>query len=135
MSPCAYPNCECGGGALCDSSMYDESVYMITQQGMVAQFYYEKMGRIPVPYEARAALVEEIAELTAALALGAEPEDFLKELADVLYTCYGLATAEGWNLVEAFRLVHESNMTKQKTASGKIQKGENYVAPDLSGCV
>src|SRR3972149_2730140 len=36
----------------------------------------------------------------------------LKELADLAYVIYGTAEAFGWDLDEALRRVHESNMSK-----------------------
>ena len=51
----------------------------------------------------------------------------LKEMADMMYTLYGYAIARGYNLDAAFEAVHESNMTKEFTPTGKIQKGVNYV--------
>lgn len=105
-----------------------------TQQGMVAWFDMVMRDRQPTPDEARKNLLEEVAELTSAIALeGAEAQ--LKELADVLYVCYGYANARGWNLHRAFQLVHESNLLKEPTPEGKIAKGPNYVAPDLSSCI
>lgn len=112
--------------------MSSDTAYVPTQQGMVAAFYITKLGRLPTPREARACLLEEISELTQAVALDG-PAAQLKELADVVYVAYGYALARGWNLAEAFRLVHVSNMTKEPTKAGKIRKGAAYVPPDLSG--
>ena len=116
--------------------MVTEKKLAATNQGLVAAFYYDKLGRLPTPAEARAVLLEELGELSAALALGSEPTDTLKELADVLYVCYGYATANGWNLTRAFQKVHASNMTKEaRDTAGKVRKGAAYVAPDLGDCI
>ena len=70
------------------------------------------------------------------------PENLLKELADVLYVTYGYALTFGFDLDEAFRRVHASNMSKVDAngypivrSDGKIMKGENYREPDLSDLV
>ena len=78
-------------------------------------------------------ILEELAETFDAIAEG---KGFLKESSDLLYTVYGLQHALGYCEVseEAFRRVHESNMTKtpgNKSPTGKILKGPDYVAPDL----
>ena len=93
-------------------------------------------------------ITEEVRELEdALLALGwsDEPdtrEAFTKELADLLYVCYWTAAKIGIDLNEAFRRVHASNMSKLgpdgkpvKREDGKVLKGPNYHAPDLSGVV
>ena len=54
-----------------------------------------------------------------------------KEAADLLFTLAGLMDEEGIDLDVAFRLVCESNMTKERTLSGKVQKGADYVEPDM----
>ena len=66
----------------------------------------------------------------------------LKELADVLYVTYGYALTFGFDLDEAFRRVHASNMSKVDAngypivrSDGKIMKGDNYREPDLSDLV
>lgn len=61
----------------------------------------------------------------------------LKELADLRYVVEGAAVAFGLPIDEAFELVHASNMTKtgKADAGGKILKGPDYVAPDLTRLV
>jgi predicted HAD superfamily Cof-like phosphohydrolase len=67
--------------------------------------------------------------------------EITKELADLLYVTYGTAIKPGINLHEAYRLVHESNMSKLVDrkplvrADGKILKGPNYRAPDMRSAV
>ena len=74
------------------------------------------------------------------------PEDlkrnFTKELTDVAYVTYWLAARVGIDLDAAFRLVHQSNMSKLgpdgkpvKREDGKVLKGPNYKAPDLTHIV
>lgn len=69
-------------------------------------------------------------------------ENLLKELADLVYVTYGMAATFGWDLDEAVRRVHASNMSKLGEdgkpiyrEDGKVLKGPNYKKPDLSDLV
>ena len=69
-------------------------------------------------------------------------EDCLKELADLVYVCYQYAANMGWDLDEALRRVHESNMSKLGDGGkpiyredGKVLKSKNYKPPTLSDLV
>jgi predicted HAD superfamily Cof-like phosphohydrolase len=84
----------------------------------------------------------EFAEAAAAMDLNAPQEEFLKELADLIYVLLGTAVAMGMNIDEAFERVHASNMSKLgpdgkpvMRQDGKVMKGPEYRLPDLSGCV
>lgn len=64
--------------------------------------------------------------------------NFVKELTDLLYVAYWLAARVGIDVDRAFRLVHQSNMTKLgkdgrpvTRADGKVLKGPDYRKPDL----
>ena len=66
----------------------------------------------------------------------------LKELADLAYVIYGTAEAFGWDLDEAVKRVHESNMSKLGSdgkpiyrEDGKVLKGPNYKEPYLGDLV
>jgi len=62
----------------------------------------------------------------------------LKELMDILYVVEGFCVTYGWDSTEAFKRVHESNMSKlpfTKDENGKIQKGVNYEPPNLGDLV
>ena len=66
-------------------------------------------------------------------------EECLKELADLVYVCYQYAENMGWFLDEDLDRVHRSNMSKLGEdgkpiyrEDGKVLKGPNYKAPDLS---
>ena len=66
----------------------------------------------------------------------------LKELCDLQYVLSGFAVTFGLPFDEAFRKVHESNMSKLGDdgkpvyrEDGKILKGPNYKKPDLSDLV
>jgi NTP pyrophosphatase (non-canonical NTP hydrolase) len=70
------------------------------------------------------------------------PENMLKELADLVYVTYGYAATYGWDLDRAVRRVHKSNMSKLgldgkplKDPSGKVMKGPNYRKPNLKDLV
>ena len=66
----------------------------------------------------------------------------LKELADVVYTCFQFAASQEWDLDEAARRVHKSNMSKLGEdgkpiyrADGKVLKGPNYMPPNLDDLI
>ena len=63
-------------------------------------------------------------------------ENQLKELADLVYVCYQFAASQEWDLDEAMRRVHKSNMSKLGEdgkpiyrGDGKVLKGPNYKPP------
>ena len=69
-------------------------------------------------------------------------EEQLKELADLVYVCYQMAASQEWDLDEAMRRVHKSNMSKLDEdgkpiyrADGKVLKGENYAPPILDDLI
>lgn len=90
-------------------------------------------------------IAEEHIELQAELHLGPRTvirEQLAKELADLVYVCYGTALAYDIDLDEAFEIVHASNMSKRnpdgsvsRREDGKVLKGANYVPPDMSDAV
>ena len=66
----------------------------------------------------------------------------LKELADLDYVVAGTPETFGWDFNEAGKRVHESNMSKLgddglpvRRDDGKVLKGPNYKAPDLTDLV
>ena len=85
--------------------------------------------------------------LEAAEELFADPEDdklrenLVKELSDLVFVCYQFAAAYNIDLDDAMARVFESNMSKLDEsgkpiyrADGKVLKGPNYKAPDLTHC-
>ena len=69
-------------------------------------------------------------------------EDAIKELSDLVYVCYQYAANMGWDLDEALRRVHQSNMSKLDEGGnpiyredGKVLKSTNYKPPTLSDLV
>lgn len=71
------------------------------------------------------------------------PVDELKELADLVYVCYGRARVMGYDLEEAINRVHGNNMgrmyqpdgTIMRRDDGKIMKNKDYPKVDLSDLV
>ena len=68
--------------------------------------------------------------------------DCLKELADLIYVCAQYAENMDWDIEQALRRVHASNMSKLGNdgkpiyrEDGKVLKGPNYQPPDLSDLV
>ena len=65
--------------------------------------------------------------------------DCLKELADLVYVCFQYAENLEWDLLEALKRVHQSNMTKmgpdgkaiRHPETNKVLKGPNYKPPHL----
>ena len=69
-------------------------------------------------------------------------EATLKELADLIYVCAQYAENLNWDIEQALRRVHRSNMSKLGEdgkpiyrEDGKVLKGPNYQPPDLSDLV
>ena len=68
--------------------------------------------------------------------------NFLKEMADLAYVLFQLAEERGWDLNEALRRVHASNLSKLddnglpvRREDGKVMKGPNYQPPSLEDLV
>tara|TARA_B100001250_G_scaffold322998_1_gene286318 strand:+ start:293 stop:586 length:294 start_codon:yes stop_codon:yes gene_type:complete len=68
--------------------------------------------------------------------------DALKELSDLVYVCYQYAANMEWDLDEALRRVHKSNMSKldedgkpKFREDGKVLKSKNYQPPTLTDLV
>ena len=68
-------------------------------------------------------------------------ERLLKELADLVFTCFQYSAAMGWPLDEALDRVYESNMSKLvngkpiKNEFGKVIKPANYHPPYLTDLI
>ena len=68
--------------------------------------------------------------------------DCLKELADLVYVAAQYAENMDWDLEQALRRVHKSNMSKLGEdgkpiyrEDGKVLKGPNYAPPNLTDLV
>lgn len=76
-----------------------------------------------------------ITDLVSEIATGKRDK---KTLNNLIYCLFGYADAMGWDLMEAFRRVHQSNMSKLgedgrpiRREDGKVLKGNNYKPPFL----
>lgn len=122
---------------------------MRKQQEMVAEFHrtmnirtLEVSQRCELIEEESLELQESLAVLYNALHSGrssryvfARREEAIKEAVDLMYVTLGLLTDLGVDAEDAFRLVHESNMTKTPHYTArqqKLRKGPDYVAPDMT---
>ncbi|MFG2633733.1 MazG nucleotide pyrophosphohydrolase domain-containing protein [Streptomyces sp. NPDC048362] len=83
-------------------------------------------------------LAEEAAEV-AEVAVEGPLDRLAHELADVVYVAYGTALVHGVDLDEVIAEIHRANMSKtgpegqvDRRADGKVLKGDNYQAPDVS---
>ena len=103
----------------------------------------QKWGENEDLEEARFAFIrEEFQEIFDESCLGNDAEAMLKELADGIIVINGYAATFGWDLDEATRRVHESNMSKLnddgkplKNGQGKVLKGPNYKKCNLKDLV
>lgn len=71
-----------------------------------------------------------------------DPDNMIKELADLVYVVLGTFIAFGWDFDKAFDRVHESNMSKLGPdgkpvyrEDGKILKGPAYKPPYMGDLV
>jgi NTP pyrophosphatase (non-canonical NTP hydrolase) len=126
-----------------DELIRDPNTYLNkTPLEMVTQFArtYKQSVNLPWVKDTRHDLLrlmlvkEEYGELLSAT----DEENLIKELADLVYVTYGYASTFGWNLDEAVRRVHASNMSKLDAQGepifredGKVLKGPNYKEPYL----
>ena len=87
-------------------------------------------------------IAEEWQEFDWATAKDEPRSNQLKELADLVYVCYQYAANMEWDLDEAMKRVHNSNMSKLDDygnpvyrEDGKVMKGPNYAPPNLEDLV
>lgn len=126
-----------------NQSLRDPDTYLSsTPLDMVKQFartYGQTLGHDWVKGSDKALLRYHLVEEEAQeVAEASEPAHLLKELADLVYVTYGFAATFGWDLDEAVRRVHASNMSKLGADGqplyrddGKVLKGPNYEEPHL----
>lgn len=63
-----------------------------------------------------------------------DPVKVAHELADLVYTCYGMAVEYGIDLDAVIREIHRANMTKTPhPEGGKAVKGEGFKPADVAG--
>ena len=122
----------------------DSNTYLgKTPLEMVKQFQTGFCGPVGFTYEQNSELdklrMRLLSEEFNEVCSSETPENLLKELCDLLYVTYGYAISFGWDLDEAFRRVHASNMSKLDEFGhpvlrddGKVLKSASYFDPDLS---
>ena len=122
-----------------DGREFDELKELADVLYVTAGLYYQ-MGYTITP-AARYKLVQEetwdmaISKLTEQVSLGKKDKRILLHL---IYCIYSYADAMGWDLDEAYRRVHASNLSKLddkgkpvRRDDGKVMKGPNYKPPYL----
>jgi len=95
------------------------------------KYKLEKTDSYQVPEYYDSAITEMVSEIATG--------NFKKATLSNLICCiYGYAQAMGWNLTEAFKRVHASNMSKLgpdgkpiRREDGKVLKGPQYTLPNL----
>ena len=125
-------------------SSTDPDTYLAaTPYTMVRQFHQAMGQDLDQEYQQNSSLdrlrMKLVSEEFDEVASAETPDNLLKELADLVYVTYGYAAAFGWDLDEAVRRVHASNMSKLDhqgnpvfREDGKVLKGVNYEEPDMS---
>ena len=111
--------------------------------GVGVQVRHQKLGQDYVPGSPSSALSatliqEEANELIEALA--SKPAHYcLKEICDLIYVAVRPAVIYGWELEQAFEIVHKNNMAKLEQgtfrADGKLVKPANWNNANVKGCV
>jgi len=112
----------------------------MTPLDMVAEFC-KTTGQEPTPSLYVKLVGEELDEWAKEGMIKSEQD--LKELADLVYVLYGYANAMGYDLDEAVRRVHESNLGRVRQddgtvvfrEDGKVLKNENAPKCDLSNLI
>lgn len=107
----------------------------------MAREFAKAMNQNPDPSMSSELIDEEYKEWDEAYTYEDDKSE-LKELADLIYVVYGYANVMGWDLDEAVRRVHLSNMSKLGDdgkpiyrEDGKVMKGPNYKPPELGDLV
>lgn len=84
-------------------------------------------------------LTEEVSEFAIAVA-DRDPVEILDAITDIIYVAYGAALDCGYDVDEAFKIVHASNMAKLGPDgrpivddTGKVRKPDGWMPPDLTG--
>jgi NTP pyrophosphatase (non-canonical NTP hydrolase) len=84
-------------------------------------------------------VAEAVADLQQNLHSRSAKAHLLKEVGDLVYVCFQLAEAFGWDLTEACNQIHSSNLSKLgpdgepiRREDGKILKGPFYLEPYIN---
>ena len=120
---------------------------LLSNQAIEFRRAYDIQNSLSARGRQRSLIVEEFKEFLDAdrqmiLMHPQDREATLKELADLIYVCAQYAENMNWDIEQALRRVHKSNMSKLgdngkpiKREDGKVLKGPNYEPPDLSDLV
>ena len=120
---------------------------LLSNQAIEFRQAYDIQNSLSARGRQRSLIVEEFKEFLDAdqqmvLMHPQDREATLKELADLIYVCAQYAENMNWDIEQALRRVHKSNMSKLgddgkpiKREDGKVLKGPNYQPPDLSDLV
>jgi predicted HAD superfamily Cof-like phosphohydrolase len=110
---------------------YKEVDMQKSPQDMVEDYYY-KAGIKPDWATCQSLVLEEFLEWKQEayemLKCGHnryDSKEELKELADLAYVVFGYAHSRGWDLMEAFRRVHQNNMERMTQDDGTIKRRED----------
>lgn len=103
---------------------YEEEFRMQQSPQDMVEDYYHKAGINPDWVLCKTLIEEEYGEWSDAHAFNNNQEE-LKELADLAYVVFGYAHSRGWDLMEAFRRVHQNNLSRQVWDDGKIHRDAN----------
>ncbi|GAP63704.1 hypothetical protein ARMA_2127 [Ardenticatena maritima] len=96
---------------------------------------------LPPPHlrELRLRLIQEEMEELCEAARQEDLPAIARELADLLYVCYGMALVYGLPIHEVFAEIHASNMSKLgpdgepiRREDGKVLKGPNFRPPNVA---
>lgn len=121
-----------------------EQIKMVREFHTVMRTYSVDTPKIDLPIDVVELRKKLISEETKEVFEAVEKKDLvnlLKEYCDLLYVVFGGIVEHGLDdvIVEAFQLVQNSNMSKLDDngkpifrEDGKLLKGPNYKAPDLS---
>ena len=91
-----------------DVRQFNEAFGLEVPDSICTKYIQEKPKLVELKWKL---VREECAELGDAVKEG-DAVEMLDALADILYVVHGFAIAMGWDLEEAFRRVHESNLSK-----------------------
>ena len=110
---------------------YEEEFKMQQSPQDMVEDYYHKAGIEPSPYTCADLVREEFEEWCEWAPHQSHGdslkvyEEELKELADLAYVVFGYAHSRGWDLMEAFRRVHQNNMERMTQDDGTIKRRED----------
>lgn len=112
-------------------SFYEKLAPNATYEDALDRFY-EEIGEVDEAIAELSTVCSPTCECPSARAMR---EHLAKELADVVFTAFGVAIKANINLDQAFEIVAADNLMKVRTESGKVSKPEGYITPSLAPAV